>query len=211
MFFCIFADARRLCATSLAACLIRPSAYEHSSAEAQKPTTTLSEILILYFMKRLLFLAIFAAASIFAFADDINAYKKAAERGDVRAQWNLANCYYLGNGVARNLEQAVYWYQKAAEQNMDMAQNDLGICYYFGYGTSVDYKRAFGWFVKAAESGFAAAQYNLGVCYHNGDGVNQDVMQAIYWYRKAAEQNYEPALDILKKLELMEVEPQSRL
>ena len=94
---------------------------------------------------------------------------------------------------------------------MDMAQNDLGICYYFGYGTSVDYKRAFGWFVKAAESGFAAAQYNLGVCYHNGDGVNQDVMQAIYWYRKAAEQNYEPALDILKKLELMEVEPQSRL
>ena len=150
-------------------------------------------------MKRLLFLAIFAAASIFAFADDINAYKKAAERGDVRAQWNLANCYYLGNGVARNLEQAVYWYQKAAEQNMDMAQNDLGICYYFGYGTSVDYKRAFGWFVKAAESGFAAAQYNLGVCYHNGDGVNQDVMQAIYWYRKAAEQNYEPALDILKK------------
>jgi TPR repeat protein len=34
---------------------------------------------------------------------------KAAERGDVRAQYNLGGCYYRGDGVPQDYTRAVYW------------------------------------------------------------------------------------------------------
>ncbi len=48
--------------------------------------------------------------------------KKAAEQGDAVAQLNLGNGYYFGNGVEKDLKQAVYWYQKAADQGYEDAK-----------------------------------------------------------------------------------------
>ncbi|MDR1056586.1 MAG: hypothetical protein LBL90_12375 [Prevotellaceae bacterium] len=39
-------------------------------------------------------------------------YKKAAEQGYASAQNSLANCYYYGEGVAKNIETALVWYKK---------------------------------------------------------------------------------------------------
>ena len=52
-----------------------------------------------------------------------------------------------------------------------------------------------------AERGNAPAQCKLGVFYANGWSVKQDYVEAVKWYCKAAEQGYEPAREILKKLE----------
>ncbi|MBR5893847.1 MAG: sel1 repeat family protein, partial [Bacteroidaceae bacterium] len=41
-------------------------------------------------------------------------YRKAAEQGQVNAQYNLGLCYEIG--VAKDLAEAVKWYRKAAEQ-----------------------------------------------------------------------------------------------
>ena len=49
-------------------------------------------------------------------------YRKAAEQGDAKAQYNLGNCYYFGNGVTENEQEAVKWYRKAAEQGDAKAQ-----------------------------------------------------------------------------------------
>ena len=39
-----------------------------------------------------------------------------AEKGDAEAQYQLGCCYYEGDGVEQNYEQAVYWWTKSAEQ-----------------------------------------------------------------------------------------------
>ena len=56
-------------------------------------------------------------------------YKSLAEKGDRAAQCNLGNCYYKGNGVAKDHAQAVSWWRKSAEQGLAHAQFMLALCY----------------------------------------------------------------------------------
>jgi hypothetical protein len=100
----------------------------------------------------------------------------------------LAAKYFNGNGIALDLEQAVYWYKKAAEQGHAGAQSQLGDCYFRGEGVNKDKKLAFHWFKKAAEQGHADAQSCVAGMYKCGMGVTQDLNRAAYWYTKAAEQ-----------------------
>ena len=52
-------------------------------------------------------------------------YRKAAEQGDVLAQFNLGVFYETGKGVPVDQEQAAIWYRKAAEQGHTDAQEAL--------------------------------------------------------------------------------------
>lgn len=64
---------------------------------------------------------------------------KAAEQGDIDAQYELGNCYYNGNGVSEDKAEAVKWYYKAANRGYARAQYSLGNCYYNGYGVHKRY------------------------------------------------------------------------
>lgn len=44
-----------------------------------------------------------------------------AEHGNVDAQYDLAQKYYTGKGVEKDLHEAVKWYRKAAEQDLPEA------------------------------------------------------------------------------------------
>jgi TPR repeat protein len=48
------------------------------------------------------------------FAEAANWYRKAADRGDAAAQYNLGVAYDTGQGVPRNVVQAYRWYDVAA-------------------------------------------------------------------------------------------------
>ena len=122
------------------------------------------------------------------YAEAARWYRKAAEQGNVAAQYYLGVCYASGQGVPQDYAEAVKWYRKAAEQGYAKAQYNLGVCYDNGQGVPQDYAEAVKWYRKAAEQGLALAQYNLGICYDNGQGVPQDYAEATKWYRKAAEQ-----------------------
>lgn len=120
-----------------------------------------------------------------------NDYQKniaAAQQGDADAQNVIGYCYSVGEGVAKDHEQALYWWRKAAAKNHKVAQKNIGLAYQYGKGVAQDYTQAFYWYQKAANQGLADAQNSLGVCYKNGYGVAQDFAQAAYWYQKAAEQ-----------------------
>ena len=80
-------------------------------------------------------------------------------------------CSSCGEGVSKDLSEAVRWYRKAAEQGIAQAQYNLGVCYEFGKGVSKDQAEAVRWYRKAAEQGDARAQCNLGYCYNNGVGL----------------------------------------
>ena len=122
------------------------------------------------------------------YTEAVKWYRKAAEQGHTRAQFNLGFCYDEGQGVTQDYYEAVKWYRKAAEQGHAGAQNNLGVCYENGYGVTKDYYEAVKWYRKAAEQGHARGQCNLGYCYDKGNGVTQDYYEAVKWYRKAAEQ-----------------------
>ncbi len=86
---------------------------------------------------------------------------KAAEQGDIDAQYELGNCYYNGNGVSEDKAEAVKWYYKAANRGYARAQYSLGNCYYNGYGVDKDEVEAIKWYRKAAEQGDFWAKYML--------------------------------------------------
>ena len=60
---------------------------------------------------------------------DIDSFFDIAEKaqaGDVTSQFELGECFDMGNIVNQNYNQAVYWYTKAAEQGDAKAQNRMG-------------------------------------------------------------------------------------
>ena len=135
-----------------------------------------------------------------SFAANIDELKKAAEQGDAQAQYNLGNCYAFGDGVEKNLSEAVKWWRKAAEQGVAPAQFNLGNCYAFGNGVEKNPTEAVKWYRKAAEQGYAPAQFNLGVCYYNGQGMIQNNIKAYAWIAVASANGYDDATKALQLL-----------
>lgn len=78
--------------------------------------------------------------------------KKAAEQGEVHAQYNLGNMYADGLGVKHDYFKAFEWYQKAAEQGNASAQYNLGIMYYDGEGVRQNYTKAKEYFGLACDN-----------------------------------------------------------
>ena len=106
---------------------------------------------------------------------------KAANQGDVSAQYNLGLMYFNGHGVVQSYQEAVKWYRKAANQNYASAQLNLGVMYDNGRGVVQSYQEAVKWYRKAANQNYASAQYNLGVMYSNGYGVIKNYTLSYMW------------------------------
>lgn len=86
-----------------------------------------------------------------------------AEKGNSKAQNNLALMYLQGKGVAQSYPEAMKWYRKAAEQGLATAQDSLGVMYGNGQGVAQNYAEARKWFRKAADQGDENAKRHLQV------------------------------------------------
>ena len=113
---------------------------------------------------------------------------RAANGGNISAQYNLGVFYEQGQRVAQNYKTAVKWYRLAAEQGDRDAQVNLGKIYEIGLGVPQDYKTAVKWYRLAAEQGHAKSQFILGLLHEKGLGVPQNDKTAVKWYTLAAEQ-----------------------
>src|SRR5262249_864879 len=109
-------------------------------------------------------------------------YRKAADQGLAKAQFNLGSMYYDGLGVPQDFAAAVSWYGKAADQGLATAQFNLGSMYYHGLGVPQDFAAAASWYRKAADQGLAKAQFNIGIMYVKGEGVPKDHVSAYMWF-----------------------------
>ena len=78
--------------------------------------------------------------------------RKSAEQGVAEAEFELGNCYSLGEGVSENNKQALYWFRRAAAQEHSLAQANLGVYYQEGYGVEKDGNTALYWYEKAAKN-----------------------------------------------------------
>ena len=66
----------------------------------------------------------------------------AAFGGHAKAQSEIGYCYEYGQGVVRNIKEAVSWYEMASAQGNIEAKNNLAFCYQKGRGVHKDVKEA---------------------------------------------------------------------
>ncbi|GBB88070.1 hypothetical protein RclHR1_01460020 [Rhizophagus clarus] len=57
--------------------------------------------------------------------DGIYIIKKAANSGSIAAQHSLALMYESGDGIIKDINQAIYWYKNSSEQGNDDAKYNL--------------------------------------------------------------------------------------
>ena len=88
-------------------------------------------------------------------------------------------CSKEGEGLAKDVMEAVKWFRKAADQGLASAEFMLGACFKEGKGVSKNAFQAWKWNLKAKDQGHAGAQYSLGVCYKLGEGVAQDLVISV--------------------------------
>lgn len=132
-----------------------------------------------------------------SYAEAARWYLKAARRGHLGAQYNIADMYYSGEGVVQSYTEAFYWFKKAADQGDVDAIYYVGLMYDKGYGVQKSYAEAARWYLAAADQGDMYAQYNLGDMYFYGDGVQQSYSESFYWTEKSAFQGLMQAQNAL--------------
>ena len=117
-------------------------------------------------------------------------FELASLKGDSRAQYELGNLFYTGQGVDKDYFNArEWWLESALQGNLD-AQQKIGYLYSEGLGVQRDFDKAKLWYSKAAKRGHAEAQTLLGSLYHEGDRIPVDYSEAFKWYKLAAEQGH---------------------
>lgn len=139
-----------------------------------------------------------AIAKEYASNDDYAAafshWEEAAELGNEEAMMALADYYYYGHGMAKDLEMAIYWYEKVAQNDNTTAMYNIGICYMQDSDIR-DYDKSVEWMTNAAEHGHLNAQYTLGRLYLYSDGtiVAMNPNKGIEWLSKAHDNGHNKA------------------
>ncbi len=118
---------------------------------------------------------------------DMMALSNKALAGDTQAQLQLGIAFQFGQGMDKNLEEAMHWYHVAADRADPVAQTNLGYLYETGAAGSGNEGEAAKWYLRAAVSGFVRAQFNLGVLYLRGAGVERSADEAAHWIGEAAD------------------------
>ena len=131
--------------------------------------------------------------------ESIEQMTETAQAG-VEAMFNLGVAYDFGDGVERDMEQAIMWYERAAACGDVRAMFNLGVTYDIGDGVEMDDAQAVAWYEQAAEAGSDKAMFNLGIMYYNGEGVEADEDMAVAWLERAVEAGYEDAQEVLDSI-----------
>lgn len=134
----------------------------------------------------------------------IEAYRYAAENGQVGARWKLARMYADGDGVTRNDYEAFRFFTVVAQLDVQPGSEDeayvadalVAVGRYLKNGipgTAIEANPTLAqeYFMRAAATyRHPAAQYELGLMFLKGEGVQRNVTQAARWLQLAAEKGH---------------------
>ena len=122
-------------------------------------------------------------------------YRKAAEKGHVRAQVKVASLVRFDDP-----DEAVKWLKEAADNGNTSAMNNIGYMWAKGQmSTFGNNKKAYEWYMKSAKLGNKSGQYNICRALYYGKGVTQNKKEARKWCQRAVDQGYKKALNLLEK------------
>ena len=124
-------------------------------------------------------------------------FLKAAQQGDEKAQFCVAEMLHNGEAGTKDLSEAVQWFLKSAEQGMAESQYALGICYANGDGVEKNYAEAERWLLKAALQGDPRHEYQLAILYL----THGEREKAFGWLEQSANKGYQPAKKRLSEIQ----------
>ncbi|MEM8652524.1 MAG: GYF domain-containing protein [Pseudomonadota bacterium] len=129
-------------------------------------------------------------------------FRQAAEKGDTTGMNNYAWALYDGNGVAKNVREALKYAKMAIEEGYRDSHFLAGVIYYFENDElEIDYPKALFHFTSAAELGHTTSAFNLGIMYRDGQGMEKpNLHEAIRWMTVAMERGHEKAGPEIQKL-----------
>jgi len=127
-------------------------------------------------------------------------YLSLANKNDAKACYNLGLMYQDGDGVAKNMDEAVKWYTKSADLGYKEAQYMLGSLVFQRQIQSISYPQAVTYYEQAAKQGHVKSQLNLGMLYFRGDVIAQDLPAAVQWLSLAASNNNSEAQGYMAQL-----------
>jgi hypothetical protein len=94
------------------------------------------------------------AEAAYANGDYVAAFERLSSlalQGSGDAEYKLGCLYQNGQGVPRNLDEAVTWFLAAANHDMTAAAATLGLLYSLGLGVPKDADLSADWFSRAAQ------------------------------------------------------------
>ncbi|MBQ7501140.1 sel1 repeat family protein [bacterium] len=127
--------------------------------------------------------------------------KKAAESGDLEAQYQLGKYYfelykqaeYKSKDYKMYGDEILKWLKKPAEKGMAAAQIELNEYYLYGFNNFIE---AALWLDKAVQQNSPKAIYEVGLRYQSFGGswdrshdivITHDIYKAVDWWKRAAE------------------------
>ncbi|EGU47494.1 hypothetical protein VII00023_22069 [Vibrio ichthyoenteri ATCC 700023] len=129
------------------------------------------------------------SSTAFATTNDIDALLEQAELNNPRAQYQIAQAYKFGEGVAQSSQESLYWLEQAATNRYKLAQRELVDHYLEGQLSQANQDQAFYWLTKLAISGDDQAQFELGQLYEQNAQKVDTLGQAKLWYQIASANN----------------------
>ncbi len=120
---------------------------------------------------------------------DIEALRSRADRGDAKAQLDLAVRYRDGQGMPKDNAEAMKWAHRAADAGNADAMDFVGAAYLRGSVVKRSPEIAIAYF-KAAVNDSAQAAFNLGQCYFGAQGTEQDIPKALEHWKNAAQRGH---------------------
>ena len=122
-----------------------------------------------------------------------------AKGGDPQAQFLAGVRYERGEGVPRDLEEAVRWYREGANRGSVGAMIKLGVFYAEGVGVPKNYPEAMRLFRQAADKGSLDGMVYLARMYENIPEPDKNIPESVKLYARAAMAGSSEALRRLQR------------
>lgn len=114
-------------------------------------------------------------------------YSKAADLGDPKGWFNVANMYHYGRGVEQNYEKAFEIFSALYEEGDKSTCFYMGLYHQMGFAVEQNYKKAFYYYKIGHTEGDKYCTHQLGVMYGKGLGVKKNPGNAEFYYKQSAE------------------------
>jgi len=144
----------------------------------------------------------------------VEAYRYAAENGQIGARWKLARMYAEGDGVVQDDYEAFKFFSEIARQDVEPGTPEesyvsdalVALARYLKAGipgspVKPNPQAAQEYYMRAAATyRNPEAQYEMGMMFLEGDGVKKNLRQAGRWFQLAAEKGHAAAQATLGNL-----------
>ena len=118
----------------------------------------------------------------------LSAYKELADDNNPKALHELGLIYFNGDGIAKNINQAMEYFQKASDLGNLESTYTLGKIYLSDKTKYHDPKKAYNSFVEAANKNHSKSQLMIGRFLLIGEIISIDYEKALHYFKLASKQ-----------------------